>query len=330
MEMKKLHLLLILVIVLTAAFAAAPVLAEEGDDAGQAPVNIYIVSHGACSWDAFWCVEEKGNKDAAEDLDVDITLITPDKFNPEQTAQDVDKALAANPDVLIVTVTDGVLFEEPLLRAIDSGIPVIAYNAADWRPPDERIPYLTYIGQDEYEGGYQGGKLLVDTYGGTRGVCVNQAVGHEGLDARCRGFADALAEAGIESEVLAVPDDPAESATIQEDYFTANPDADLWMTLGPNAANPFYAFMDSAGLETGDIYHGTFDLSPEIQANIENGTTLFGIDQQPYGQGYLSVWWATMIGRHGLYPPTAITATGPGLITKDKLGVITEQAGTYR
>ena len=93
--MKKLHLLLILVVVLTAAFAAAPVLAEEGEDAGMAPVNIYIVSHGACSWDAFWCVEEKGNKDAAEDLDVDITLITPDRFNPEQTAQDVDKALAA-------------------------------------------------------------------------------------------------------------------------------------------------------------------------------------------------------------------------------------------
>ncbi len=149
--MKKLHLLLILVVVLTVVpFAAAPVLAEEGDDPGQAPVNIYIVSHGACSWDAFWCVEEKGNKDAARDLGVDITLITPDKFNPEQTAQDVDKALAANPDVLIVTVTDGVLFEEPLLRAIESGIPVIAYNAADWRPAAERIPYLTYIGQDEY------------------------------------------------------------------------------------------------------------------------------------------------------------------------------------
>ncbi len=294
------------------------------------PVKIVLVSHGACSWDAFWCVVEQGNKDAARDLGVDLTIISPPKFDPEQTAQDIDRALAANPDGLGITVTDGVMYEEPLLRAINSGIPVIAYNAADWRPRDERIPYLTYIGQDEYEGGLIAGRKLIAAYGGTRGVCVNQAVGHVGLDARARGFIDALAEAGLEGEVLAISNDPAEAATTMEDYFTANPDVDLWLTLGPNGANPFYAFMDNAGLKAGDLYHATFDLSPEIAARIKDGTTLLATDQQPYVQGYLVVQWLTWIVRYGIYPPTEITATGPGITDKNNIDLVEAHAGTYR
>ncbi|MEW5960799.1 MAG: sugar ABC transporter substrate-binding protein [Chloroflexota bacterium] len=294
------------------------------------PVNIVLVAHGACSWDAFWCVVEQGNKDAARDLGVDLTIISPPRFDPEQTAQDIDKGLAAKPDGLGVTVTDGVLYEEPMMRAINSGIPVIAYNSADWRPREERIPYLTYIGQDEYVGGLSGGRRMIAAHGGTRGVCVNQAVGHVGLDARCQGFSDALAEAGLESEVLAITNDPAESATIMNDYFTANPDVDLWLTLGPNGANPFYAFMSEAGLAAGDIYHGTFDLSPEIAAKIKDGTTDFGIDQQPYVQGYLVVQWLTWIKRYGLYPPTEITATGPGFVDQNNLAVVEAVAGKYR
>jgi simple sugar transport system substrate-binding protein len=309
--------------------AAEPAAAPAAQD-DREPVNIVLVAHGACSWDAFWCVVEQGNKDAARDLGVNLTIISPPKFDPEQTAQDIDKGLAANPDGMGVTVTDGVLYEEPMLRAIESGIPVLAYNSADWRPREERIPYLTYIGQDEYQGGLLGGRRMIAAHGGTKGVCVNQAVGHVGLDARCQGFLDALEEAGLEGEVLAITDDPAESATVLSDYFTANPDVDLWLTLGPNGANPFYAFMNEAGLVAGDIYHGTFDLSPEIAAKIQDGTTDFGIDQQPYVQGYTVVQWLTWIKRYGLYPPTEITATGPGFVDANNLAVVQKVAGKYR
>jgi len=202
----------------TTAETAAPAAQDDRE-----PVNIILVAHGACSWDAFWCVVEQGNKDAARDLGVNLTIISPPKFDPEQTASDIDKALAANPDGLGVTVTDGVLYEEPMMRAINSGIPVIAYNSADWRPREERIPYLTYIGQDEYQGGLVAGRRLVANYGGTKGVCVNQAVGHVGLDARCAGFADALSEAGLESEVLAIGNDPAEAATTMDDMTITRP-----------------------------------------------------------------------------------------------------------
>jgi len=296
----------------------------------EKPVKIYLVAHAACSFDSFWCVVEQGIKDAQRDLNVDVTLITPDKFDIEQTAQDIDRALAANPDGLGVTVTDGVLFEEPLMRAINAGIPVIAYNTADARPAGERIPYLTYIGQDEYLGGYRAGKRLFDAHGGKKGVCANQQIGHVGLDARCAGFNDALKEVGLSSETLSISDDPAKSTQVMGDYFTANPDADLWLTLGPNGANPFYTFMENAGLKKGDIFHGTFDLGPEIAAKIEEGVTDFAIDQQPYLQGYMVVQWLAWINRLGLYPAADITYTGPGFIDQTNLPIVQELAGTYR
>ena len=246
-----------------------------------------MVQHALCAWDSFWCVVEKGIETAAEQMKVKYTLLGPDKFDLEKTAQLIDQAVSAKPDGIGLTVSDADLFRAPIQRALDAGIPVIAYNAGSG-PVMDNIAYMTYLGQDEYQGGYQGGlRLAAD--GGTKGVCINQQVGHTGLDVRCKGFVDALAEKDIPAEVLAISDDPAASQTIISDYYTANPDIDIFMTLGPNGANPFYAFYKEAGLSPDKVKHGTFDLSPEIIANIKDGTTMFGIDQQPFLQGYGAV-----------------------------------------
>ncbi len=298
--------------------------------AQRKPAKIYLVAHGACSWDAFWCVVEQGNKDAARDLGVDLTIISPPKFDPELTASDIDKALAAKPDGLGVTVTDGAMYQEPMMRAIKSGIPVIAYNSADWRPADKRIPYLTYIGQDEYAGGATAAKRMVALGKGHRGVCVNQDVGHTGLDARCQGFIDTLTKSGLKAQVLAIGNDAAQATKTLGDFYTANRDVDMWLTLGPNGANPFYAFMKNAGLKTGDVIHATFDLSPEISARIKDGTTLLAIDQQPYVQGYMVVQWLSWIVRYSIYPPLDVTATGPGVIDKANVDMVLSLAGKYR
>lgn len=296
----------------------------------RAPVNIYDVSHGACAWDSYWCVVEKGSDDAAKDLNVEVTLLTTDKFDLEATAQNIDRAIAAKPDVLMVTITDAVLFDEPIRRAIDAGIPVIAYDSVDTRSKEEAIPYITYVGPDDYQGGYQAGDRFIKAGGATKAVCVNQQVGHVLLDLRCQGLSDRLAEDGIETEVLGVSDDPAQSTTTLSDFYAANPDVDMFLTLGPNSADPFYAFVEAEGLEAGDVLHGTFDLSPKIVEKIKDGTSLFAIDGQPYMVGYLPVFWGAMIHRYGIYPSTGITPTGPGFVDESNVAVVEELAGTYR
>lgn len=307
----------------TSAPAPAP---EEQEE----KLEIYLVVMASCSWDPFWCIVDSGIEDAAAALNVNVTRLAPSKWDPEEAAANIDRAIAANPDGIGVTVIDGALFEEPMMRAIDAGIPVIAYDTADMRPKEERIPYITFIGSDEYLSGYRAADRLFKAHGGTAGVCVNHSVGHGALDARCRGFVDRLSEEGIPAQVLATTEDAAESTTIMGDFYTANPDVDIWYTLGPLSANPFYAFMENAGLQAGDIYHGTNDLTPEISENIKDGTTDFAIDSQPYVVGYLTVAWLTWINRYGLYPASEITATGPGFIDKSNIDLVSELAGTYR
>jgi simple sugar transport system substrate-binding protein len=130
--------------------------------------------------------------------------------------------------------------------------------------------------------------------------------------------------------VLGISDDPAESQTIIGDYLTANPDTDVIMTLGPNGANPFYAYMEAAGMGAGDLVHGTFDLSPEIIAKIKDNTTMFGIDQQPFLQGYGAVMMLMLKNRYGISPALPVTPTGPGFVTLDNVEVVERLAGEYR
>jgi simple sugar transport system substrate-binding protein len=292
------------------------------------PVDVMMVQHALCAWDSFWCVVQKGIETAAKEMSVNATVLGPDSFDLERVAQLIAQAAAAQPDGIGLTVTDADLFREPIQAALDAGIPVLAYNAGAG-PLEDGIGYMTYLGQDEYAGGYLGG-LKLAANGGTQGVCINQQVGHTGLDKRCNGFTDALAEKGIPAEVLAIGDDPAESQTIIADYYTANPNTDIFMTLGPNGANPFYAFMEAAGLGAGDVVHGTFDLSPEIIAKIKDGTTMFGIDQQPFLQGYGAVQALMLKVRYGISPALPVTPTGPGFVDASNVAVVERLAGEYR
>jgi simple sugar transport system substrate-binding protein len=285
------------------------VVRETGPDS---VLDLILIQHALCAWDSFWCTVEAGIQQAADDMNVNVTVLGPDEFDLEKVAQLIDQAVAAQPDGIALTVSDADLFREPIQRALDAGIPVVAYNAGAG-PVEDDVDYLTYLGQDEYQGGYLGG-LRLAAEGGTKGVCINHQVGHTGLDKRCNGFLAAMEEKGIPAEVLGITNDPAESQTIIDDYYTANPDVDVFLTLGPNGANPFYAFMDAAGLDPGDVTHGTFDLSEEIKARIKDGTTMFGIDQQPFLQGYGAVQMLTMVGRYGILPALPVTATGPGFV----------------
>ena len=307
-------------------FVTADSLAKTPDP--EAAVKVIAIQHAECAWDSFWCVVQNGITTAAANMNVEVEILAPDEFDLDKTASLIEQAVAATPDAIMLTVTDPVLFAGPINKAIEAGIPVIAYNAGAG-PLADGIPYLTYLGQDEYQGGYLGG-LRLAAGGGTRGVCINQQVGHAGLDKRCNGFVDALAESGIAAEVLAIGDDPAEASTIIGDYYAANPDTDIFLTLGPNGANPFYVFVENEGLSAADIKHGTFDLSAEINANIASGMTMFGIDQQPFLQGYGGIQTLNLLVRHGIVPALPVTPTGPGFVTQANLDTVEALAGEYR
>ena len=81
--------------------------------------------------------------------------------------------------------------------------------------------------------------------------------------------------------------------------------------------------------KAGKIFFGTFDLSVEIAAAIKDGTIAFGIDQQPYLQGYMPVVVLTLYNRYGVLPGNNINS-GPGFVTKSNVALVEKLAGEYR
>ncbi len=293
-------------------------------------LNLTLIQHASCPWAYFWCVVETGIHDAAQDLDVDVTIRRPNTFDPDEVKRLIESEVngATKPDAIGVAVIDADKFRVPLTKAVEAfDIPVIAYNAGSG-PEQDNIPYRAYIGPDERQGGYEAGKrLLAESQSGGKGACINHQPGALNLEARCQGFFDALSEAGVGAEMVKITPNPAESQKILQRYVAQHPDTNLFLTLGPEAAVPFYQVVSN---RKGTFRHGTFDLSRTILNEIEKGTTLFAIDQQPYLEGYLAVQWLTWIKRHGFSPPSPIISTGPSFVDLNNVALIQQQVGQYR
>jgi simple sugar transport system substrate-binding protein len=294
----------------------------------QEDMTFYVVSHGGPA-DPFWGVVMTGVEDAGKALGVNAIYQGPEKYSIEELVSMLDAAIAAEPDGIAVTITDPSAVEEPLLRAIDAGIPVIAINVADPRPAGEAIPYMFYIGANEYLGGKQSGERMLAAGTPTRAVCGNQEMGHVGLEARCRGFMEVMEAAGVPSEEIDITNDPTTALEVFRSYFTKNPDTDAVLTLGPLGTIPAVQFFEEEGL-AGKVMHGTFDLGPETLDAIRAGTTMFAIDQQQYLQGYMSVMWLYLKAKFSLQPANDIF-TGPGFVDASNVEMIAELIeGGYR
>jgi len=319
----------------------APAAAATGSEAVNKALHFILVQHARCAWDASWCPVEQGILDAARELHVTVTLLGPDipadnrpasgnlagednlpmsedySQNLQQTAALIDRAVAALPDGIALTISDPVLLREPILRAIGSGIPVIAYHDGSG-PIQDDLPYLTYLGMDNYQGGYQGAQRLIQA-GARAGVCINPSPAQAALQTRCKGFQTAFGEAGLKAEVLSPTGDAAQAQNELQDYAQTHAEVNAYLTTDPGSASTFYAYLQTSGRAAGEILHGAFDPNAEINMQIKSGVTLFGIDQQPYLQGYEAVFWLTMIGRFGFKPATPVAATGPSFVDKTSL-----------
>ena len=297
-------------------------------------LNYTAILHAECSYDTFWCTVQAGIDLAAEDAGVTVNIQAPPAGGTvEDQAQLIDAAVANRPDGILVTYPNEGL-KASIQRAVDSGIPVIVINSSvTGSPSGDGINYRTFLGQDEREGGIQAGHRLAEAAGtgSHSAVCINHQVGHSGLDQRCDGFKTALAKDGItDFAIVEITNDAVSSQQTLSNYYASNPGVDIFLTLGPNGASPFYGFIEEEDIDDADFVHGTFDFSPVIADNIRSGRTEFGIDQQPFLQGYGGLTWLYLTSLYRVLPPDEVTLTGPGFITTDNIDAIPADAQGYR
>ncbi len=331
-------LLLIAVFVLTACAqpaapvaeqAAEPVAEQPAETTGPAPaaegtrdLRYVVVSHGQAS-DPFWSVVKNGVDQAAKDMGVKVEYQAPGTFDMVAMSQLIDAAVASNPDGLVVSIPDADALGGSIRAAVAAGIPVFSMNSGS--DVAEELGVIAHVGQTEYEAGYGGGKRMAAA-GITKAICVNQEIGNAALDLRCEGFADALAESGIESNVVAVElADPTEAQQRVLAALSADPDVDGVLTLGPTGATPALKGLQEEGM-LDKIKLATFDLSPEVLEAIRDGEMLFAIDQQQYMQGYLPIVFLTLYNENLNTPGSGVILTGPGFVTAENAAGVIELA----
>ena len=254
--------------------------------------------------------------------EVEVKYVATEKFSIKRQVEDVETAIAAGADGLIIPITDPTALDAPIRNAVEKGIPVIAANIAD---PDKKLPYLTYVGGDEYAVGVKLGQNLIQAWKDGRipkpqkvMVPVHH-IGHIGLEYRAKGMTDAMKEIGVPVEKLGTGDEPTKAKQIMAAYLSAHKDVNVIFCVGAMSAPWAYAVASDLGLDpdvdTKGVTILTVDASPVSLEGIADGKILCTHSQGFYLQGYLPPEWLYFYLHFGYTPPPEII-TGPIVIDK--------------
>ncbi|MFQ5854777.1 MAG: sugar ABC transporter substrate-binding protein [Anaerolineae bacterium] len=268
--------------------------------------TFYFVSHiGPADPNMKWLTKSIDDAVKGLDLPVKVNYIAPERFSVEEQVDMLQTAIAADPDGLIVPITDPKALEGPLKEAIAAGIPVIASNIPDPRSAPEKIPYLTYVGGDEYKTGVEMAKRILKEFepeAPKHVACGIAHVGHVGAETRCQGLIDTLEPLGVTVEKIALTEEPAKITDVWRTYLEANPDTDAIWVVTMLATPYIYNVNKDAGLE-GKVKIATVDESPLAIEGILRGRVIATHSQQFYLQGYLPVLWLYIYNQYGYVPP---------------------------
>jgi simple sugar transport system substrate-binding protein len=276
-------------------------------------VRIAVVTHGQAS-SPFWAIVRNGVETAARQMDVLVTYRAPDVYSLERMKALIDQAVASRPDGLVVSIPERGL-APAIRRAVRAGIPVVSINSGS--DVSLRLGVLAHIGQPEERAGLQAGRRLAAA-GVRRVLCVNQQIGNQGLDARCRGLARAMHAAGASARVLGIDDQSAATPRRIADAIRSGR-IDGVLTLNATGAIEALKAVDRVGAAAVTV--ATFDLGPDVLQAVKAHRLLFAVDQQAYLQGYLPVVLLTERARYGIFPAQGeVIPTGPNFVTARDAG----------
>jgi len=286
--------------------------------------TFYFITHGVLG-DPWWSPVIKGAQDAAKLLGVTVHYVGLERWDLALLKANLEAAILAKPDGIILTITSYKVLDEPARMAIAQGIPIIAINVPDPRPKGERIPYLAYVGQEEFAAGKALAERVVQEFIPKAAVVMITEPGHVGLEARTAGIKSVLEPLGTKVDVLDVTVDPAQHGPILMSYLIGHPEVDMVFALGPTDAWAAVQVVKEMG-KVGQIRLATIDVDPKIAEAIKEGVMICAVAQQPYMQGFIPVVWLYLHLKYGFLPPDV--PTGPSVVDKNNIDVLLKQIET--
>ena len=300
-------------------------------DKGEVPegevYNFTLVIYGTAG-NPFWKKVVVGTEETAKTLGCRVDIQYADN-DPEKQNNLIETAITNRVDGIGMVINLDDAYDLSVRKALNAGIPVIAYNIDDSRGAagNDR---MAFIGQDFVTAGYLVTKRLIKEYNIGRGDFVVCPVEHpEAVYAvkRYEGVRKALDEVGAKSEVLDTGAISLEDTLNKiTQYLLGHKETDAILAMGgmPMEMSPQAA--EEAGMA--GLPNAGFDLTKKIITNVLEGKTLATVDQQPYYQGSFTIMQLYLNRKYGLLPCSI--NTGGAIIDKSNAAIVLELADTYR
>jgi simple sugar transport system substrate-binding protein len=228
----------------------------------------------------------------------------------------MNTAISGKADGIAVCVVDPKAFDGPTKKALDAGIPVVAYNA-DGSTANQR---LAYIGQDLFNSGVAMGLRIATLVkkGGRIGLFI-ATPGQSNIQPRIDGAQSALKGKGYKIDVITTGADvPGELSKIDA-YVQGHSDVKGLFAVDAGSTQGIAQTMKKRGLQAKGVKGGGYDLLPITLDLIKSGDLDFTIDQQPYLQGFQPVIQLFLYKISGGLMAPSNTNTGLLFVTKDNV-----------
>jgi simple sugar transport system substrate-binding protein len=226
----------------------------------------------------------------------------------------MNHAIARRVDGIAVSVIDPVAFNGPTERALEHGIPVVAYNA-DGGHDNKR---LAYVGQDLYQAGLQFGARIAELVDAGDVFLFIATPGQLNIQPRIDGALDALRDSGKPVKAHVVGTGALVGAELHrvEQTYLAHRGLRGMFAVDAGSTQGIAVVMRRHGLDAKGVRAGGFDLLPGTLDAINRGFLDFTIDQQPYLQGFLPIQQLFLHHYSGGLVSPAETNTGLKFVTR--------------
>lgn len=234
----------------------------------------------------YWQTAAAGFNHAAAQYKVTAKVVGPDGYDAQAELDALQKAVAAKPAGILISVADAAVLQPGINAAIDAGVPVLTIDSDD---PGSRRLY--FIGTNNLEAGRIAAKPILEKFSSSANLIVFTLAGQPNTDDRLKGLKDALAQRpGIKIvDVIDVKGDPR---------LAFDRSQELLGETGPKKVDGFVCLDSASGKMVSDAIKRinatdrllvAWDVNQDTLDAIKGGTITATVAQKPYTMGYVGL-----------------------------------------
>jgi ribose transport system substrate-binding protein len=284
----------------------------------------------------YWQEAEAGLRDAATGMGVKEEMDGPATFSPQEELDAFNKAVAAHPAGILISVTTQATLKSAIDSAVLQGVPVICIDSD--APDSHRV---LFVGTDNFRAGQESAKRMADILKGQGQIVIVTVPGQSNLDERVRGVNEALKKyPGIKIvETIDDKGDPRAANDGVSALVSKKTKIDGVICLEASGGSGTAEALHRTDM-TGKVAIVAFDKDPETLDWIEKGAINATIAQKPYIMGYYGLKFADDLHHNAVHefkdwrtapgdPLPAWVDTGTAVIDKSNLAAFREALAAH-